>query len=183
MHSSLTHLLLLFLLVVPLNAALAQSSPPARVIPACGASGAHDQWFTWSHVLRFTLPDKDVQFLRGKVDVDYTRDLVQRKSTSAVMSLWSGPLSFSPNPPPDLVQKSPANSIKELHSVDGSLVGFDSFGVTTEGKHWRNTFFGIEVHGFRYENASAEDAIFFDRIIDSACIAPASKTRVGASGR
>lgn len=175
-------ILLLLLLVVPRDAARAQSFPPALVIPACGKTGAHDRWFAWSHVLRFTLAEKDIRFHRGKVDVDYIRDVVHRKSTNAVMSLWSGPLSFSPDPPPDLVQKSPAYSKRELHPTDGALVGFDSFGVTTDGKHWRHTFFGIELHGFMYENATQEDAAFFDRIIDSVCIAPASKAPTTGSG-
>lgn len=175
MYHSCWRLLFLLLLGCPISSALGQSILAPRIMPACASASARDNFFAWSHVLRFTLPERDVKFHRGKADVDYVREVIQRKSTSAVMSLWSGPMSFSPDPPSDLVQNSPTYSKRELHATDDSLIGFDSFGVTATGKYWRNTFFAIGVNGMRYENASVEDAAFFDRIIDSVCIVPSLK--------
>jgi hypothetical protein len=169
-------LLLLLLLAFALSPAHAQSPLPARVIPACHKPDSGSNLIEWTNQLALTIPVKEAKFRRGKVDVDYVRDTIQRKSTSSFMSLWAGPYAFSPDPPKDLVSNSPSFSKRELHGVDGSAFGTETFGVTTDGKHWRHTFLMLKgLDGLEYAVTSQDDATFFDRIIDSLCQLPLAK--------
>jgi hypothetical protein len=161
---------LILFLFFPTGSALGQSLLPPRVIAGCHEPDAGRKLHEWSKQLAVTLPSKDVKFRRGKVDVDYIRDTLQRKSTSAFMSFWAGPLAFGPDPPKDLVEKSSSFSKRELHTEDGSTLGMESAGVTADGRHWRWTFIASEgLHGLEYTVVSSDDAEFFDRVIDSLC--------------
>ena len=177
MRISLTRIIFFLLLsTCSINFADGQSSLPPRVIPFCQKPDGGRKSLQWNKLLAFTLPEKDVKFRRGKVDVDYVRDTIQRKSTSAFMSFWAGPLSFGPEPPKDLVAKSPSFSKRDLQTVDGSRFGTESFGTTSEGTYWRWTFIAfVGINGLEFKVSSRDDAAFFDQIIDSVCILPPVK--------
>lgn len=92
------------------------------------------------------------------------------------MSLWSGPTAFGPDAPRNLVEASPSYSKRDFHDGNGKTLGMESFGVTTDGKHWRHTLLMLNGHdGLEYTVTSPEDAAFFDRIIDSLCQLPLAK--------
>ena len=159
------------LVLFPFGFAQAQTSLPLRILPACHALGGDTKLTQWTNRLALKLPPKDANYQRGKVDVDYVRDVLQRKSTKAFMSLWSGPTAFGPEPPRNLLKDSPSYSKRDFHDANGKTFGMESFGTTKEGKHWRHTWIALSgMDGITYTVDSADDATFFDRIIDSLCI-------------
>jgi hypothetical protein len=177
MHTLHPPPLLLVLFLFPFGFAQAQTLLPPRILPACHAPKGDAKLKQWTDRLALTLPPKDANYQRGKVvDVDYVVDVLQRKSTKAFMSLWSGPTAFGPDAPRNLVEDSPSYSRRDFHDANGNTFGMESFGVTREGKHWRHTWIALSgMDGITYTVDSADDATFFDRIVDSLCVLPPGK--------
>ena len=122
MHTLHSPALLLALFLLPFSFSQAQTSLPPRDLPTCHAPEGDTKLTQWTDRIALTLP-KDANYQRGKVDVDYVRDVLQRKSTKAFMSLWSGPTAFSPDTPRNLLENSPSYSKRDFHDANGKTFG------------------------------------------------------------
>jgi len=67
----------------------------------------------------------------------------------------------------------PRSTQTTLGNSDGHEIGLDSIGKKLNQSRWR--WFGIFTEGGEYENASLEDAVLLNRILDSACLMPYPK--------
>jgi hypothetical protein len=79
-------------------------------------------------------------------------------------------MEFHPNPPGETLSSSASYTQTKLLNIDGTEIGLDSRGKKRDKSSWR--WFGVSAVGAVYENASVEDAVIFDQIIDSASMIP-----------
>jgi hypothetical protein len=126
--------------------------------------------------LQFDVPKKDVNLIRGKLDVDYVVHIVKAKNSDDSIEFWFGPYAMTPMPDDEQFVESETFTVRNvmmppgLHGSDGGVIGGDVWGRMPDGKIWRQMAAGME--GALYQDVSPENAALFDRIINSACWIP-----------
>ncbi len=101
-------------------------------------------------------------------DADYVVYGIRLKRKGAELELWFGPTAFNPWPDDKLLVGSSDFSQRNIYRPEGDFMGMDSRGRTAEDGRWRHA--GGVAEGAKYSDASREEAIVFDRIIDSMCV-------------
>ena len=96
--------------------------------------------------------------------------IIKPEKHDAALVLWFGGMAFHPDPPGETIRTSASLAQTKLLSLDGHEIGLDSKGKKHDRSSWR--WFGVFAEGGEYENASPEDAVLFDRILDSGCLIP-----------
>jgi len=140
-------------------------------IPACGKPVKGQSLIGWGkYGLFFSVPKRGVKISGGKPDVDYVKFVIKATNHEAALALWFGGMAFHPDPPGETRRSSASFTQTKLLNMDGTEIGLDSRGRKRDTSIWR--WFGVWAEGAEYENASAEDAALFDKIIDSACLIP-----------
>ena len=113
--------------------------------------------------LQYTIPRR--ARLKKVKDVDYFEYLVASKSgdsRSFLTLLWGVNESLSPPPL--------SSDSRRVVNLSGDLNGLDSRGATvTEGVEVKWRFVKVGNGVAEYKNATAENVVYFDQIIDSAC--------------
>jgi hypothetical protein len=147
-------------------------STGSLVIPVCGKPGpGQKQIGSGKYGLQFRVPARTVRILGGKADVDYVRYTIKPKMGHAYLELWFGPYAMNSDPDDDLLVNSVKFEQRNVVASDGGVVGQDSWGELASGSIWRQTAV-MAVGGSRYQNATPQDANFFDRVVASICQVP-----------
>lgn len=118
--------------------------------------------------VRVVVPERGVRVSKSE-DVDYVSYDIRVKSKGATLELWFGPTAFSPDPDDKILIASVDFSQRSIFGPDGKVIGIDSQGRTSENRLWRHA--GGFTDGASYDNASPEEAVILNRIIESMCIA------------
>lgn len=161
---------LAMLLIFFVSATTAQeTSAAARQINTCSRPGEGQRVIGWGkNGLFFSVPKRGVKTLGGKLDVDYVKFVIKPTNHEASLVLSFGGMAFRPEPPYEMLRNSASSTQTKLLDVRGHKIGLDSRGINRDKSRWR--WLGVASEGATYEDASAEDAVLFDRIIDSACV-------------
>ena len=139
--------------------------------------------------LQFRIPKHQVQVNSVKPDEEHIRYLVKMKNRPGLWLLWFGVYSLSRNPDPQRVSESVSVSRSEVSNRKGQNVGLDTVGHLPDGTRWRHfvvasesaAYSDFDGEGATYSNVSADVAALFNRIIDSACVAPVPKSDTGTA--
>jgi hypothetical protein len=65
------------------------------VLPACQHPAHGTKRIGWGYGVQFDIPEHEVKFIQGKVDVDYVRHIVQPKNGGSSLELWFGPYAMN----------------------------------------------------------------------------------------
>lgn len=146
------------------------------VAGVCHRPGKSERLIGGSYGFGFTIPTKDVRILGGKPDVDYVRFVIQSKADGGVMEIWLGPYAFHSDPHDDLLTNSTTFMMRNIVWAERGAIGADSHGNLKNGRAWRWT--GGAGDGADYTDASADDQVIFDRVIDTICYTPYTSSTV-----
>jgi hypothetical protein len=131
-------------------------------------------------VLRFNIPKRGTTLSGGKTDVDYVVWTVKPRNSNSELQFWFGPYAISTFADDEDFLNSTAFSERDIIYPGVGTLGLDSRGELKNGEKWRQTVVAGE-GGARYKAKTAEDALLFDKIIDSICMIPVWETnRAGA---
>jgi hypothetical protein len=145
------------------------------ILSPCIRPGPHQKRIGWrQNGIRFTLPKRDVIIEGGKWDVDYVRWAIRTKTGKSYLEIWFGPYSLSPGPDDDVFLNSSEYTQRHISTSSLGSIGGDSRGHLKSGGFWRQTA-AVGDGGAIYRDAQPDEALFFDRIIDSICIDSPSK--------
>jgi hypothetical protein len=140
-------------------------------VPTCAQPGPNQKQIGWGkYGLHFTVPKDGIKVLGGKPDVDYVRYVIKPNKGESYLNLWFGPYSISTEPDDEQLVESADFTQRNLVSVRGEVLGMDSSGRLSSGLIWRHT--GAFGSGAVYRNASKEEALLFNQIINSICTVP-----------
>lgn len=157
------------------NVRVTMSSGNNFTVPACKKPQKEfERVGAGKYGVQFELNGK-VKLHRGRWDVDYVRHVVTLPRSKSYMEFWFGPYAIDLTPDDEQFINSTDFHERNITGEHGSTFGEDSWGSLKDGGKWRQTAFAGE-GGARYVNAQPDDAGVFDRIIDSACVAPYPKS-------
>jgi hypothetical protein len=154
--------------------------PPSSSLslPACGKPNKDvERVGGGEYGLQFDVPVHDAKLIRGEWDVDYVVHIVKPNKGHDKLELWFGPYAMDRQPYDDqfidsavFAQRSVVASPAATGSGRGGVVGMDSWGAVGDGTMWRQV--SVVAEGARYENVRPENAVLFDRVINSLCFVP-----------
>jgi hypothetical protein len=121
--------------------------------------------------VRFDVPNRNVQVLGGKPDVDYVRYVIKPKTGDSYLELWFGPYALSMTPSDDDFLNSVTFSERRIVSPGMGVVGTDTRGQLQSQDKWRQAAVAAS-GGASYRAKTDEDAALFDRVVDSMCVVP-----------
>jgi hypothetical protein len=107
-------------------------------------------------------------------DVDYVLYSVRFGKTDEWLQIWSG---VNVGNHGDAYEDWLVDSSNSERTINGNSWGIDSRGVFQDGTRWRSANFAVGQEYVRYKRVTAEAAAYFDAIIDSACLLPATGMR------
>lgn len=170
---------------MPIKVVLKDQGPTLWAIPICGPE--RQSRFGWT--FQFQRPAGKP--LAEGHDVDYTRFALKGKD-GGWLDAWFGETAGSVDPEEKLYLESKSFSERFVNVPSFGIVGIDTRGVSTNGRHWRwvglnyapgtdgKTLLGrhpswhwpllMATHMIRYENATESEASEFDKIVDSVCL-------------
>jgi hypothetical protein len=164
----------LALVVAPGTSEVRATMEPADgdvALPTCGAFGPRQKRIGWGNYgLQFEVPERNVKISGGEPDVDYVVYVVKAKGSSAHLELWFGPYAMDLDPEDELFIKSVNFTQRNLTNSRG-VIGRDSSGHLRSGGSWRQIAV-VGEGGARYRDASPEEAVLFDQVINSICQIP-----------
>jgi hypothetical protein len=154
---------------------------PSLSLAACGVPQRGFERIGWGKDgLQFDVPQHEVSLVRGKVDVDYVVHIVKAKNGEDRIEFWFGPYAMNSTPDDEQFVGSETFAARNVvmprglvRGSEGGVVGSDVWGRLPNGKTWRQM--AIVGEGARYRDVSPENAVLFDRIINSACWIPDPK--------
>jgi hypothetical protein len=119
----------------------------------------------------FDVPQRNVQVLGGKPDVDYVRYVIKPKTGESYLELWFGSHALSMTPSDEDFLNSVTFSERRIVSPSMGVVGTDTRGQLHNQEKWRQTAVVIS-GGAKYRAETPEDAALFDQIVDSIGVVP-----------
>lgn len=161
----------------PQSLVLNYNTPDVRVVmepvsnalrvPSCIKPKPGEKFYGYS--FKFSVPKRAVTVEGGKWDVDYVcYGFVPKSGKSLLRICFAGNVKYV-DPYDELLMDSADFTQRNLILEAGKIIGRDSFGHLKGGESWRMAVVtgggGMAV----YRSAPAEEAILFDRIINSIC--------------
>ena len=145
--------------------ALEPSADDLEVV-ACEKTSQRGEKFAgrYSH---FAVSDSSMRIRRGTIDVDYVIHLIQPANGTSTLQLWFGDYALSSVPDDDTFIDSSVFRQRQVKTVRGEVIGLDSWGTLKNGRRWRQM--SILSEGSIYRDASPEDAVAFDQIVNAVC--------------